>query len=104
MSNPLAGAIFSIFTLIGSWAVNVIKFLIPKAVTSAGYVTETAFSSYKSTLTKIVDAIQTAKLKAGASGTRVKPDLAAALDQIAQSMNDDEKQIVMEIKKALYWK
>lgn len=102
MSNPIAASIFSIFNMIGSWIINVIKVIVPKAVDIAGHVTTDAFNAYKSTLTKIVDAIQSAKTTAIAAGK--EPNLEDVLDQVAKSMNEDEKAIVTEIKKALHWK
>ncbi len=76
--------------------------IVPKAVDIAGHVTTDAFNAYKSTLTKIVDAIQSAKTTAIAAGK--EPNLEDVLDQVAKSMNEDEKAIVTEIKKALHWK
>ena len=102
MSNPIAASIFSIFTTMASWVINVIKVIVPKAVEAAGHVTNNAFNAYKSTLWKIVDGIQVIKDRATAAGT--KPDLNLVLDEVAKTMNSDEKQIVDEIKKALNWK
>lgn len=98
-SNPIAASIFSIFTTMASWVINVIKVIVPKAVEAAGHVTTSAFNAYKSTLWKIVDGIQTVKDRATANGQ--KPDLNAVLDEVAKTMNSDEKAIVDEIKKAL---
>jgi hypothetical protein len=101
-SNPIAASIFSIFTTMASWLINVIKVIVPKAVEAAGHVTTAMFDTYKSTLCKIVDGIQVVKDRAIASGQ--KPDLNLVLDEVAKTMNADEKQIVDEIKKALNWK
>ena len=102
MSNPIAASIFSIFNMIGSWVVNVIKVIVPKAVDIAGHVTENVFNAYKSTLTKIVDAIQMEKINAEKAGKQ--PNLEDVINQVAESMNDDEKAIIKEIKTALHWK
>lgn len=99
MSNPIAASIFSIFNMMGSWLVNIIKVLVPKAVDLAGHVTTTLFNAYKSSLTKLVDAIQQAKLDSVKSGQPV--DIKIVLNEVAKTMNEDEKAIIDEIKKAL---
>jgi hypothetical protein len=102
LSNPMAASIFRIFSHIGSWFINIIEFIVPKAAQMAGHTATAVFNAYKSTLTKVVDAIQMAKERAEAAG---KPaDLNAVLDEVAKSMNTDEKAIVDELKKALNWK
>lgn len=101
LTNPFAASIFSIFTRIGSWAVNIIQLIVPKAVELAGHTTTAIFNVYKSTLVKIVDAIQMAKSNAKASGKEA--DLKGVLDEVAKSMNTEEKAIVDELKKAFNW-
>lgn len=101
-SNPIAASIFSIFTTMASWIINIIQTLVPKAVEAAGHTANNVFNAYKSTLWKIVDGIQTVKDRATVNGQ--KPDLNAVLDEVAKSMNGEEKAIVDEIKKALNWK
>lgn len=101
-SNPIAASIFSIFTTMASWVINIIQTLVPKAVEAAGHTANNVFNVYKSTLWKIVDGIQVVKDRATANGQ--KPDLNAVLDEVAKTMNADEKAIVDEIKKALNWK
>lgn len=102
MSNPIASALFQVFDVIGSWFVHAIQVIVPKAMSLAGNVTVKVFSAYKSTLTKIVDAVQMAKTNAVAAGKQAT--LQDVLDEAEKSMNTDEKQIVEEIKKALNWK
>jgi len=101
-SNPIAASIFSVFNMIGSWVINTIKVIVPKAVEMAGHVTSDTFNVYKTTLSKIVDGIQIVKDRATAAGK--SPDLNSVLDEVAKSMNTEEKQIVDEIKNALNWK
>lgn len=101
-SNPLAASIFSIFSTIGSWFIRAIEFAIPKAVQAAGHVAENVFNVYKSTLTKVVDGIQLIKDRADEKGE--KPNLEDVLNEVAKSMNTDEKEIIDEVKKALRWK
>jgi hypothetical protein len=101
-SNPLAASIFSIFSTIGSWFIKAIEFAIPKAVQTAGHVAENVFNVYKSTLSKIVDGIQLVKDRSLTTGE--KPNIEDVLNEVAKSMNTEEKEIVDEIKKALHWK
>lgn len=101
-SNPLAASIFSIFSTIGSWFIKAIEFVIPKAVQVAGHVAEDVFNVYKSTLSKIVDGIQLVKDRSAVSGS--PPNLEDVFNEVAKSMNTEEKEIVDEIKKALHWK
>lgn len=102
MSNPMAASIFSIFSKMGSWLINTIEFIVPKAAEMAGHTATAVFNAYKSTLTKVVDAIQMAKERAAAAGK--EPNINDVLDEVAKSMNTDEKAIVEELKKALNWK
>lgn len=101
-SNPLAASIFSIFSTIGSWFIKAIEFAIPKAVETAGHVGENIFNAYRTTLSKIVDGIQLIKDRAQTKGET--PNLEDVLDEVAKSMNVEEKEIINEIKKALHWK
>lgn len=101
-SNPFAASIFSIFSTIGSWFVRAIEALVPRAVALAGHTANTVFNVYKSTLWKVVDGIQTIRDRATASGQT--PSIEVMLDEVAKTMNTDEKKIVDEIKKALNWK
>jgi hypothetical protein len=102
MSNPIASAIFGIFDQIGSWAVHTIQFLIPKAVSLAGNVSTSLFNSYKSTMVKIVDAVQMAKNNAAISGKT--PSVEDVVNQLEKTMSLEEKAIVNDIKKQLNWK
>jgi hypothetical protein len=102
MSNPMAASVFSIFSKIGSWFIGMIEFIVPKAAEMAGHTATAVFNAYKSTLTKVVDAIQMAKERAAAAGK--EPNINDVLDEVSKSMNTDEKAIVDELKKALNWK
>lgn len=101
-SNPIAASIFSIFSTIASWFIRAIEALVPRAVAVAGHTANTVFNAYKSTLWKIVDGVQTIRDRANAAGK--EPSINEMLNEVAKSMNTEEKQIVEEIKKALNWK
>lgn len=102
MSNPIAASIFSIFNQAGSWLVNGLAVLFPKALQLAGNTATAVFTAYKGTMIKIVDAIQIVRDRAEANG---KPaTIEDYLTEAEKSMNADEKAIVQELKKALNWK
>lgn len=101
-SNPIAGAIFSIFDQVGSWFVHTIAMIFPKALSLAGNVSTKLFNSYKSVMSKFVDAVQTAKLTAQSSGK--EPVLKDVLTELEKTMDTNEKAIVNELKKSLNWK
>lgn len=101
MSNPMAASVFSIFSKIGSWFIGMIEFIVPKAAEMAGHTATAIFNAYKSTLIKVVDAIQMAKERAKAAGK--EPNINDVLDEVSKSMNADEKAIIGELKKALNW-
>jgi hypothetical protein len=101
MSNPIAASIFSLFATIASWFIRGIELLIPKAVAAAGHTTNQVFNVYKSTLWKLVDAIQLSKTTSKVTGST--PTIHEVLDEVSKSMNEEEKQIVKEIKRALQW-
>jgi len=102
MFNPIAASIFSIFDTIGSWLINSIAMIFPKALSIAGNVTTTLFNSYKGVMTKFVDAVQMAKTRASAAGKQ--PTLEDVLNELEKSMDTNEKAIVDDIKKQLGWK
>ena len=61
--HPAAGAAFSIFNMIGSGILSLIKGLTPKAFELANFTSKDKVDEYKSPLTKIVDVIQELKEK-----------------------------------------
>lgn len=102
MTNPFFAAIFDVFNRVASWAIHGIALLFPKAIEFAGHISMTVFNSYKSTLTKVVDAVATVENNAKIKGTPAA--LEDVLDQVEKTMDSDEKEIVEQIKKILYWK
>jgi len=63
LSNPIAASIFSIFSRIGSWFVNIIEMLVPRAASKAGFIAQKTYNTTKETLTKVVDAIEQEEIK-----------------------------------------
>lgn len=113
-TNPIAASIFSIFDQIFSWGINAIKALAPKAAKVAGLVDNRVFEDYKSTLHKIIDAIEVVKdrnsavVKAangsGAPHVTAGSVIQEILDEAGKSMNEDDKSRVADAKKELMWK
>lgn len=116
MSNPIAASIFGIFNLIGSWFVNIIKALAPKALEVAGHVEKGVANEYKTIMTKLIDCIEAAKIQqktaaavaaatAAAPATPVTPTVSVLnpMDtlstELAKTLNTDEKAVVSQIKR-----
>lgn len=105
MSNPIAASIFSIFNTMGSWIVNIIKVIVPKAVEVAGHTATEVFDSYKSTMTKMIDAIQTVKDRQKALGDPNKKfTIDELMDEMAKTMGDKDKELVTQIKQEIGYK
>ncbi len=100
-SNPIAGAIFSIFEQMGSWAIHTIEFLLPKALSIAGNVSVEAYSSTKNALKSVVDSVETAKLQA--QGTGRQASLQDLLNNAKTTMSESDKIIVDKMKIELGW-
>ena len=73
MVNPAAGAAFSIFNMLGSAVLSLVKGLTPKAFELANFASKDTVDEYKSPLTKIVDVIQELKERQKESPDRVYP-------------------------------
>jgi hypothetical protein len=105
MSNPIAASIFSIFNIIGSWVVNGIKLLLPKALDVAGHTATSVFNAYKGTMYKLIDGIQILKERQKAIGD---PNKKFTLDELMAEfekiMSDEDKKRVTEIKQEIGYK
>ncbi len=100
-SNPIAGAIFNIFEQMGSWVVNTISLVLPKALSIAGNVSTEVYNGAKSALTSVVDSVETVKLQEKASG---KPATIEDLLNAAEAtMTPADKAQVEKIKLELGW-
>jgi len=100
-ANPIAGAIFSIFDQIGSWAINTIAVIFPKALSIAGNVSVAIFNDTKSALSSIVDSVETVKLQQQATGTPAT--IEDLLNTAEVSMTPADKAIIEKIKLQLNW-
>lgn len=99
MSNPLAASIFSIFSRMGSWVINTVEFLLPKALEKAGQVSKAVYDKSRGILTKIVDNVQNLKQLE----TRLGHDLTVKelLTELEKSLDVNEKDEIAVIKKEL---
>ena len=100
--HPAAGAAFSIFNMIGSGVLSLIKGLTPKAFEMANFASKDKVDEYKSPLTKIVDVIQELKEKQKESPDRVYP-LTEVLKRFDKEMDSAEKDLIDDILKEQKW-
>lgn len=113
-TNPIAASVFSIFEQVFSWFINAVKAIAPKATKVAGLVETRVFEDYKSTLHKIIDAIETVKDRtsavtkaangSGAPHVTASSVIQEIMDEAGKVMNEDDKERVAEAKKQLMWK
>jgi hypothetical protein len=100
-TNPIVGAIFSIFEQIAAGAIHLIKGLAPRAAQFAKFVPQQHFDGYKKTLDKLVDTVELLKDNQKRSGKSYTLD--EALLEFSKSLNDDDKARVDEVKKNIGW-
>ena len=100
--HPAAGAAFSIFNMIGSGILSLVKGLTPKAFELANFASKDKVDEYKSPLTKIVDVIQELKEKQKESPERVYP-LNEVLKRFDKEMDSTEKDLIDDILKEQKW-
>lgn len=103
MVNPAAAALFSVFDMIGSLIVSIVKGLTPKAFEISGLVDKQKFDEYKTPLIKIIDVIQDIKNK-----QKENPEksftVQSILDQLDRDMDSHEKDLIDKVLKELKWK
>jgi uncharacterized coiled-coil DUF342 family protein len=100
--HPAAGAAFSIFNMLGSGILSLVKGLTPKAFELANFASKDKVDEYKSPLTKIVDVIQELKEKQKESPDRVYP-LTEVLKRFDKEMDKPEKDLIDDILKEQKW-
>lgn len=101
--NPIAGAVFSVFNMVGSVIVSLLKALVPKAFEMCNFVSSTSRDKYKGALVKVVDAIQTLREKKEQNSEKsyTLEDVLSCLDR---EMNDSDKALINEILIEQKWK
>ena len=100
--HPAAGAAFSIFNMLGSGILSLVKGLTPKAFEMANFASKDKVDEYKSPLTKIVDVIQELKEKQKESPDKIYP-LNDVLKRFDKEMDSTEKDLIDDILKEQKW-
>ena len=101
--HPAAGAAFSIFNMLGSAVISVIKALTPKAFEMSNFASKDKVDEFKSPLVKIVDVIQELKEKQKESPKKVF-ELVEILKRFDKEMDSTEKDLIDELLKELKWR
>jgi len=100
--HPAAAAAFSIFNMLGSSVISIVKALTPKAFEMCDFATKDKVDEFKSPLVKIVDVIQELKEKQKESPDRVYP-LTEILKRFDKEMDSDEKDLIDDILREQKW-
>ena len=100
--HPAAGAAFSIFNMLGSAVISVIKALTPKAFEMSNFATKDKVDEFKSPLVKIIDVIQELKEKQKDSTDKIYP-LTEILKRFDKEMDSHEKDLIKDILKEQKW-
>jgi len=101
--NPAAAAAFSIFNILGSTIISILKALTPKAFEIANFISKDKVDEYKSPLIKIVDVIQELKEKQKDSPDR-SYNLSEILKRFDKEMDSGEKSLIDDLLKELKWR
>lgn len=101
--HPAAAAAFSIFNMLGSAIISILKALTPKAFELSNFISKDKVDEFKSPLVKIVDVVQELKEKQKEFPDRVYP-LSELLKRFDKEMDSDEKDLIDNILKELKWK
>jgi len=100
--HPAASAAFSIFNMLGSTVISLVKALTPKAFEMCNFATKDKVEEFKSPLVKIVNVIQELKEKQKESPDRVYP-LTEILKRFDKEMDSHEKDLIENILKEQKW-
>lgn len=100
--HPAAAAAFSIFNMLGSAIISILKALTPKAFELSNFISKDKVDEFKSPLVKIIDVIQELKEKQKEFPDRVYP-LNELLKRFDKEMDTNEKDLIDEILKEQKW-
>lgn len=100
--HPAAAAAFSIFNMLGSALISILKALTPKAFELSNFISKDKMDEFKSPLIKIVDIIQELKEKQKEFPDRVYP-LNELLKRFDKEMDSDEKDLIDDILREQKW-
>lgn len=100
--HPAAAAAFSIFNMLGSALISILKALTPKAFEMSNFASKDKVEEFKAPLVKIVDVIQDLKERQKEFPDRVYP-ITEALKRFDKEMDRDEKDLIDQILKEQKW-
>jgi hypothetical protein len=100
--HPAAAAAFSIFNMLGSTVLSIVKTLTPKAFEMSNFTSKDKVDEFKAPLVKIVDVIQELKERQRESPDRVYP-ITEALKRFDKEMDTPEKDLIDGILKEQKW-
>lgn len=100
--NPIAAVAFSIFDMIGSAVIGLLKQLTPKAFGLANLTSSDEYNKMKNTLVKIVDSVQELVEKKKDAPDKVFT-IEDALSKFSKEMDQPEKDIVKSLLKEQKW-
>lgn len=95
-TNPIAGAIFSIFEHIAAYGISLIKGITPKAVEFSNLTSSVSFNKYKNALDTYVDTID--HLETIEKRTSTSFTLRDLNNELEKNLNDVDKLLVGELK------
>lgn len=100
-TNPIAKAAFSIFELIGSMGLKLIKGLSPGAFKMENFVSGAEHAPFKNVVYKIVDSLE--EMKSHGNIKDEKYTLDDILTKFSKSFDDSEKKLIKLCKEELKW-
>jgi hypothetical protein len=100
--HPAAAAAFSIFNMLGSTVLSIVKTLTPKAFEISNFTSKDKVDEFKAPLVKIIDVIQELKERQKEFPDRVYP-ITEALKRFDKEMDTHEKDLIDEILKEQKW-
>ena len=103
-TNPIAASVFSIFELIGSGVLRVIKSILPNSFGHAKFVDTSTSEKYRITLDRIIDTLQSLKEQNVVLPNESKFDLAKTFLELDKKMDSVEKKVVYDRLVAMGWK
>lgn len=102
-TNPVAAALFSVFNLIGSTIVNLLKGLTPKAFEISNFISKSDLVKYKQPLVKIINTVQKLKEKIKDNPNTIIT-LEKVLLELDKELDKSEKDLIDEILVEEKWR
>lgn len=103
-TNPIAAAVFSIFEMLASGLLHIIKWVIPNSFSFAKFVDKDISDKQLGTLDKIVDTIQSLKDANKELEDDKKIYLERLFEELDKHLDDSHKKVINERLRAMNWK